>query len=77
MSAIEQPAEQQAKAPISERTLAIMQAIERLDSKLSEMQDVTQAVQEIRNALGLDKTWRGAILRALKHFVSLVDPPKK
>jgi len=75
--------------PITNRTRVILQAINKLDSKhldrlettLNELQNVSEAVREIQRHLGLatvqagiNNTWRTAVIRALNQFLSHVDP---
>ena len=59
--------------PISTKTRIILIAIERLDDKLTDLQNVSEAVREIQQTLRLNNSWRGAIFRALKHFLSLIE----
>jgi phosphoenolpyruvate synthase/pyruvate phosphate dikinase len=70
MAVVEQPTEQ----PITDKTRAILQAINELDSKLNELQNVSEAVREIKEQLNTGSTWRTAIIRALNQFLSHVDP---
>ena len=66
MTVIEEP-----EQPITDRTRAILQSI---DSKLAQLQDVSEAIREIKEQLNTGNTWRTAIIRALNQFLSHVDP---
>ena len=57
--------------PITDRTRAILQSI---DSKLAQLQDVSETVKEIQLHLRIGNTWRTAGIRALNQFLSHVDP---
>jgi len=57
--------------PITDKTRAILQSI---DSKLAQLQDVSETVREIKEQLNTGNTWRTAIIRALNQFLSHVDP---
>jgi len=59
--------------PVSTKTRIILQAIERLDTRLMDLQNVSEAVKEIQKVLRVNNTWQSAIIRALKHFVSLIE----
>ena len=59
--------------PISTKTRIILIAIDRLETKLTDLQDVSRTVKEIQKTLSLNNSWRGAIFRALKHFLSLIE----
>jgi uncharacterized protein YoxC len=65
------PCSAQAEQPITDRTRAILQSI---DSKLAQLQDVSEAVREIRKHLETGNTWKTAGIRALNQFLSHVDP---
>jgi len=66
MAVIEEP-----EQPITDRTRAILQSI---DSKLAQLQDVSEAVREIQKQLATGSAWRSAGIRALNQFLSHVDP---
>jgi phosphoenolpyruvate carboxylase len=68
------PGEIEEDLTVTTRTRIILEAIDKLDSKLNDMQDVSEAVREIQRYLGVNNHWRKAIIRALRHFVSLIDP---
>jgi hypothetical protein len=68
------PEPEPTETPITDRTRLILTAINRLDDKLVQLQDVGQAVREIQKQLGVNNTWRSAIIRALNQFLSHVDP---
>lgn len=70
------PGEPEPAEPISEKTRAVLEAIARLDKRMDEFQDVTLAVREIRQMLGVGDNWKSAFLRGLKQFISLVEPRK-
>lgn len=65
------------QVPISERTRAILKAIDELDCKhMAELQDVTQTVRDIQRMLGVNDNWKSAIIRGIKQFISLVEIKK-
>jgi hypothetical protein len=59
---IEQPTKEQLQGPISEKTRAILDAIDRIDKKLDVIID--------ENA-----SWKVALIRSIKQFLSLLDQP--
>ena len=65
------PEPEPAEQPITDRTRAILESI---DSKLAQLQNVSEAVKEIQRHLDINNTWRTAIIRALNQFLSHVDP---
>jgi len=69
LTTTDEPTEQ----PPSTRTRIILIAIDRLENKLTDLQDVSRTVKEIQQTLRLNNSWRGPIIRALKHFISLIE----
>ena len=57
--------------PDSERTKAIKKMME---VQQKELTDVTREVREIRRLLDIRSSWSTAALRAIKQFLSHIDP---
>ena len=61
MSAIVQQPAEKTQEPISEKTRAVLEAIERIDKKI----DILIAEKE---------SWKVALIRAVKQFISQIEP---
>jgi len=63
--------------PITENTKAILAAIAKLEGRLDQLQDVSEAIQMIKQMRAEHETWRDATKRALNTFMSIAFPRRE